>query len=308
MPPPKLTTKSVTPQKRDPARLIIDLLKLLVSTNVETNALINYVEQNNIDVNTYLPSIDGRSQLPLIYYCCSNTQLSEFFLYLIDKGVNVRSQMVCENESEQIELLYYSQTQYIQLLVENGCTVNQQKVEENVEKLILRGNITKLITMYKYRCLNKESVEKVVHKEGIIFKILDFMYGKIYSLSQSITDQNKFNQLYEEIVKNYINTFKFLIKNGVNINQMDNGESLLQKVLNTYFKPLIVFVMECQPNINSEELLHYSNFNLINRGVMKFIYSEENYAILKKILDDKMSPKKINIKKNVVRKVVNLKK
>jgi hypothetical protein len=39
---------------------------------------------------------------------------------------------------------------------------------------------------------------------------------------------------------------------------------------------------------------------------MKFIYTEDNYQQISQYLKDKMTPKKIVIKKNVVRKVVKV--
>src|SRR5437763_4113206 len=99
--------------KKDPMRTLIDLLKLLMNPSIDSQTLIAFVEQNFIDPNTYLPSIHGNTQMPLIYYCCSQPHLTDFFLYLLEKKVNLMSPMICDDPSQQIELLYYSQVQYI---------------------------------------------------------------------------------------------------------------------------------------------------------------------------------------------------
>jgi hypothetical protein len=289
---------------RDPIRAIIGLLKLLMTPSIDSKTLITYIEQHKIDPNTYLPTMAGKNQMPLIFFCCSNDSLTDFFLYLIDKKVNLNVHMICDDPRHQIELLYYSQTPYIPLLIEQGCVLDPSKIPESVEKLLIRGNISKLIMLYKNGAIKKDQLMKILQTDNLVFRVLDQLYEKIYNLSRQVNDEQQFMGLYDEVMKNYITTFKFFFKNGVDINQIENGESFVQKVFNTYFFQLIQFVITCQPNLDSEEMMHYSNFNLLNRQVMKFIYSEKNYRQIEEYLKDKMTPKKINIKKNVTRKII----
>lgn len=291
--------------ENDPVKILIGLLKLLMASNASSKTIIDYIEHYKIDKDTYLPSLDGITQIPLIYYCCSNTALSDLFLYLIEKKVNLNVQIIAENPVQQIELLYYSQTQYIQLLIENGCRLDPTKIAESVEKLLIKGNITKLIALYKHGGIKKDQLSYVLQKKGMIFKVLDQLYEKVYLISQKINNSDKFNEVYEDLIKNYINTFKFFFKNGVSVNQIDNGESFVQKVLNTYFISLIKFVLDSHPNLDSEELLHYSNFGLLNRQVMKFIYNDHNYEVIENYIKDKLVPKKINVKKNVTKRTIH---
>lgn len=302
----KNNVSHVAQQTNDPVKILIGLLKLLMTPSIKSVELINYVEKFKIDVNTYLPSIKCNIQIPLIYYCCSNSSLSDFFLYLIENKVNLNVQMVCDDPSQQIELLYYSQIQYIPLLVAHGCQLNPINMPQNVEKLLIKGNINKLITLYQHKVITKEQLIPILQKKGLIFRILDQLYEKIYLLSQQINEPTKFNEIYNEMIKNYINTFKIFFKNGININQIENGESFIQKVFNTYFIQLIKFVVEYNPNLDSEELLHYSNFDLLNRQVMKYIYTENNYKDIEKFLMDKITPRKINVKKILTKKIVSL--
>lgn len=287
-------------------KILLGLLKLLLNPAVDAQALIQYMEQYKIDPNVYLPTVSGNIQLPIIYYCCSRENLVDFLGYLLERQVNLHAPMSCDNQSQQIELLYYSQTQYIPALVENGCRLDPNRVVDSVEKLVIKGNIIKLITLYKYNAISKEQINMVLQKQGILFRVLDQLYEKVYMISRQINNEEQFNKVYDELLKNYINTFKFFFKNGINVNQMENGESFTQKVLNTYFVPLVQFVVDYQPNLDTEEVLHYSNFQLSNRQVMHFIYTEDNYKKIIRLVKDKLVPKKINLKKNLVRKVVQI--
>jgi hypothetical protein len=291
----------------DPAKILIGLLKLIVAPNIDSKKLITYVERYHINPDTYLPSLRGDMQLPLIYYCCCDSNLSEFFLYLLDRNVKLNTQIMCDDVSQQIELLYYSQITYIPTLIERGCRLNPIKVKESVEKMLIKGNIKKLIALHKYHAITRDQLLPILNQKGLVFLVLDQLYEKIYHISQQISDNpQKFNAVYDELLKNYINTFKFFFKNGVNINQIENGDSFVQKVLNTYFIPLIKIVIgDYHANLDSAELLHYSNFGLVNRQVMNIIYNEANYKVINEFIKDKITPKRIIIKKNLVKKVIS---
>ena len=286
----------------DPMRILIQLLKLLLNPLIDSHSLIDYIEKYRIDPNTYLPSINNELQIPLIYYCCSNPNLTDFFFYLIDHNVNLMVPMVCEDSNQQIELLYYSQIQYIPTLIEKGCRLNNEMIPMGCEKLLIKGNITKLITLYKYGAISKEQLLLVTQRSGLIFTVLDYLYERIFHLCQQISDESKLRNICDEITKNYINVFKLFFKNGVSVNQIDNGETFLQRVLNTYFIELIELTINYQPNFENIDFLHYSNFDLNNRQVMKIYYNDQIYNQIRELLKDKMIPHKINRKKPIIKK------
>ena len=103
-------------------------------------------------------------------------------------------------------------------------------------------------------------------------------------------------------MKNYLNVFKLFFKNGVSVNQIEEGETFLQKVLNTYFFELIKLTVNYQPSFDHVDFLHYSNFDLTNRQVMKVYYNDTTYTAIRDFLKDKITPETINIKKVMTRK------
>lgn len=282
---------------QDPMRILIDLLKLLSKADINSNTLIDFIERNSIHPDTYLPGIHGQSEMPLIYYCCQNTNLEDFFSYLLKKQVNLMSPMICENSNENIELLYYSQINYIPTLIEYGCRLNPELIPMSCEKLLIKGNINKLIILYKHGAITKDQLINVTQRPGLIFRILDHLYERIYILCQKINDQTKLKELIKDIMNNYLNVFKLFFKNTVNINQIENDETFVQRVLNTYFIDLIKLVIQYQADFSRAEFLHYSNFDLSNRQVMHLFYNDENYQNIYNLIRDKILPDKINVKK-----------
>jgi hypothetical protein len=301
------------PAKIDQARILIDLGKLIMKPNVTSALLIEYMEKYPIDPNTYLLSPHRDMQIPLIYHCCSNPDLTEFFNYLLNKGVNVLAEMVCESDpSHQIELLYYSQTQYIPALIRRGCRLRPEGIGSCGEKLLIKGNITKLMTLYKHGAVTKTDLLLLTQRPYLIFRVLDHLYERMFNLCQanlkktketsSSTGTEELRPLIEEVMKNYMNVFKLFFKNGVSVNQIENGETFLQKVLNTYFIELIKLTIEYQPNYDHIDFLHYSNFQLTNRQVMGFFYNDANHKLIQEFLKDKIVPEKINVKKVMLKK------
>ena len=222
----------------------------------------------------------------------------------LSRHVDLNLPMLCKDPSHCIELLYYSQIRYIPLLIENGCKLDPRNIIHNIERLVLNGNINKLIALYRYGAITKDQLIPLFNIPFLIFRILDQLYEKIFAISQKISEEQKFNEVYGEIIKNYVNTFKFFYKNGINFNQVESGESFFQRVMNTYFADLISYVISCNINLDTIELTHYSNFDLINREVMRYIYNEGNYRKLHTLVDDKITPKKIIRKKNLTKKII----
>jgi len=290
----------------DLIKVLIQLLKLLMSPRVNGVIIIQYMEQHQIDPNVYLPSIDGTTQMPVLYYCCSLSGREDVLEYLLRKGANIHHSMMVEPPQQPIELLYYSQVQYIPRLIQQGAKLNPDRIQDNLQKLVIRGNITKLITLYQSKAITKEQVVPVIQQPGLLFRILDQLYEKVFQLSQQVQNETQFTPVYQEILKNFIKTFKFFAKNGASFNQIENGESFIQKVLNTYFVPLIQVILDTQTQLDTEELLHYSNFELLNRQVMCFIYNENNYRQINDLLKNKIKPKKIILKKTLIKKVIRM--
>lgn len=69
---------------RDPMKIIIGLLQLLMNPAIDSKTIIDYLVHHRIDVDTYVPTMDGNKQLPLLFYCCSLPQLGDAVTYLID--------------------------------------------------------------------------------------------------------------------------------------------------------------------------------------------------------------------------------
>ena len=120
--------------ENDHVRILIDFLRLLMSPQVTTPVLINYMKHHHIDVNVYLPSLQGECQLPLIYYSCSRDNLQDFITYLIEQHVDLQAPMLCQEVSQQIELLYYSQISYIPLLIQHGCHLKTEQILQQMWK------------------------------------------------------------------------------------------------------------------------------------------------------------------------------
>ena len=277
------------------------LLKLIYQPENSGQNIIQYLEQNNINVNIYLPRLDRSDDhliyMPLIYFCCSSELLSELFLYLLDKKVDLHAHIISDDQNEDIELLYYSQPKYIPLLIEHGCQLEPTKIGTNLEKLLVGGNMVKIMLFYKHNVLTKDQILQTLNHPSILFKILERLYERVYQISQRCSDNLiQFTHFYDELLNNYLNVFKFCFKNHVSFNQTLDGQSFTQRILNTYFLPLITYVLDVvKPKLDNEEFYHYSNFGLDNRQVMKFIYNEENFQKIYRIVKDKIKTNSKNL-------------
>jgi hypothetical protein len=295
------------PAPVDHEKILIGLMTFFVSAGKSSKDIIQYLEFYHIPVDVYLLDPNMNIKIPLIYYACRDDRFTELFGYLLNKGVNLNVNIISQNPLHQIELLYYCHDRYIPILVSRGCRLDPNKVATSIERILIGGTITKLMSLYKHGALLKEQLIGVLQNHGLIFRILDRLYERIFELSQRETDPLRFKTQYDLILKHYVKTFKLFFINGIGINQVENGESFTQKVLNTYFVPLIQYIVSLQKSLETEDLLHYSNFEINNRQVMSLIYNDETYKQISEIIKGKIRPKRINVKKTHIKKNIPIK-
>jgi hypothetical protein len=272
-------------------KALINLYKLILNPNKKSNDIINHIEKYNINVNTYLPTLSENSpELPLVYYCCMRNDLDDLLKYLLHKGVNL-------NVNTEIELLIYSDNKYIKKLIENGCLLRKEEFLKrggNAYKLIINGNINKILYYYKCNILLKDELISIVNTENIIFDILDQLYLKIFNICKTI--DNVEIQI-NELLKYYIDVFKFFLKNGISVNSIhtETNSIFSQNILNTYIYDLISLCLQYNIDFNLVKFYHYSNISLNNKIVMSPLYNTENFNKINDLLNNYIIPKKIRI-------------
>ena len=100
--------------------IVINLLKLITSIKTTSNDVILFLKKYNIDSNIYLPYMAEDGEIPLLFYCCANNKYNELFQYLLNNNVNVHNKM---NTKNPIDLLYYSQIEYIPTLISKNVVL-----------------------------------------------------------------------------------------------------------------------------------------------------------------------------------------
>lgn len=280
--------------KNDIAKILINLLKYLLNLDYDSNFIITYIEKYNININTYLPSLNNDSELPIIYHCCARSDLIGLFKYLVYKGVILK-------HNNLIDLLIYADISYIPILSNMKCEINREIFfngnDSIAYKLLTRGNIKKILLLHKYKVIDNNDLKYILNIPNIIFDILNSLYEKIFNIcktSDLIIDK------IIEINKIYVDVFKFYFNNGISINSKhtENEIYFFQNVLNTYNYGLIeFFIQNYEIDYNKVTFIHYSNFVLENKIIMSPFYNNSNYNSIKDLLikHKKFAPKKIRI-------------
>jgi hypothetical protein len=277
-------------------RILVNLLKLIKDAKSTSEHIISYLKHHSIQVNTYIPQIDvNQPILPLIYHLCSRPDFEQAITYLIQQGLNIHLEQI---GGEPIELLYYTQIPYIPQLYQAGFRLKPERLEVYGSKLLIQGNITKLMALYRIQAISRDDLIKIINQSDLVFKVLDALYERMFYISQQKSDiKNKCN----ELMKNYVAVFKLILKNGVDVNQRDSqGETLIQKVLNTYFYDIIKVITDMNPNFEQVEFHHISNFPQSTRQVLAHFYNDENYHLIHQLISTKLTPDKINVKRKLM--------
>jgi hypothetical protein len=261
-----------------------ELYQLIHAPKPNADQIIQLMEQHQISPNVVLPvnlSKEETQLAPLIYLCCRRSQLTKLFTYLINSQVILNAPIL--SNDGPIELLYYSQTKYLPELIKQGATLDAQYVVPHSVKLLIGGNLPKLLVLYRLGAITKHQLKSVLQSPQLVFQILDQLYVKVFNLCQSGQDY-----LVESVISSYLLVFKFIFKNGLSVNQMIDDQTFFQRAINTYFYQLIKTLMKFEPDYDRVRLYHYSNFELNNRIVMSSIYNEDNWQQISTLLNHKI--------------------
>lgn len=275
------------------------LINMILSTKSKSNTqqIISHMNKYNIHPDTHI-NINGK-MCPLINICITQENYYSVILYLISKGVNL-------NTTYDTEVLIQCNIEYIPILVENGSKLNEHMIIKNCRELLKRGNIDKVMNLLKFNAITKEHLKSILLDETFPFIILDTLYDKMVQFSLQVNTEEQFFNIYNKLMECYINTFKLFILNGFNFGVIYNEINFFQHVLNTYFVELIEYIIDSCPEhvLELTEFYHYSNFNLNNRHMMKYIYTEENYRKIKEIYKKYKIPNIIiKSKKRITKKI-----
>ncbi len=270
---------------------IINLYKMMINPRYNSYDIINYIDNNSINVNTFLPAFNEDGELPLIYLCVSRPDLEELFKFMVKHDVNI------PDERFPVDILIYSDIKYLKYLSLKNCKLNPKTVELNIYNMLLKGNIKKVLTFIKLSLVDKNVIKNLIDNHTILFDILDSLYEKLFNICRDSSDD--VIQVINELVSYYTDTFKFFFNNGVPTNITDDhGNVLAQNILNTYNLELIKLLVLYKTDFTNLTFYHHSNFCQDNKSIMTPIYNNENFKIITQYLSPHIRPRKFKIIKS----------
>jgi hypothetical protein len=277
---------------------IIELKKKIYNQDSISNDIIDFITQNNININSYLPVIGKNNELiPLIYECCRFEKYTKLFNFLIKYNVKLDAKII---NGDDIDLLLYSHNDYIKSLIKYGCVLNKKSLTSHIVKLIICGNYIKLSKLIKHNAINSDDIDIIIqfiNKNNVIFDIIAYLMQYIVRISRNEICSN---ENYKNIIKNYSDIFIFLLNYNVSFNKKINDVYFPQLILDSYHYDIIKIFMNADKNLfQNTKLHHYTCFDLDIRKLQKNILNEHNFTLIKSLYNHNIntpkSIRKINI-------------
>lgn len=242
----------------------------------------------------------GTSISLLTFLACSNASIFETLL------------KKCKIELHKHEaklLVLVAQPNNLNLLIKAGLSIDEQVLDEVVVTLILSADISRLLAINRLEIVTTEKIVATLRIPDLLINTLNIMYNKIGGLSRQykLTDDDLYLKSICELEKRYINVFRLIRSNGIELNQLCNTSILLQNVFNSYLFYLIKYLLETTNESDYSDVIfyHYSNFPVENKIVMSPIYNDRNFLRIQTLLRDNMFIKRI-VKKKLGKKIIKL--
>jgi len=267
-------------------------------SNINSKKIIDYMTKNGVPPDIYLPLTpeEGGGWCPLLYFCCRNVAFFDLFKYLVSIGVDVNN--TPRETTNSIELLYYCQHQYIPSLVKLNCSIDPENFQKYGKIMLVNGMMTKIALLMKWNAIKQQQVIQLLQSNNkLLFEVTEEFYRKMTINCQGLLTLRISSEIWksnnDKLMTNYLEVYKFLLTN-IPVNIVDeHGCSFFQRVLNTYFIPLIQLVIEFNPEFDQCKVVHYSNFDLSTRQVMCSFYNDDNFKAICKMVDRYNLPKKL---------------
>jgi len=261
--------------------------------------------------SVYVQHLKRGSTLSLFTYlvCMGNSKGHFLVEYLVKKKDFRLKDFIEEGKT----LLLIGNYRTLSLLKSYGLIgiLNEETIKEVLVTLILTADINRIIFLNEKEFLGTDKIVEILHTPGLLVNTLNFMYSKVGQLCRQYNLSNDDDDLKAicDLEKKYINVFRLIRSNGIELSQLCNVTELIQNAFNTYLYYLIKYLVENTSENDRTNVVfyHYSNFPVENKVVMSPIYNDRNFQRIQELLRDNLFIKRI-VKKKIGKKTVKLNK
>lgn len=175
--------------------------------------------------------------------------------------------------------------------------VSENCINEVLVTLILSADINRLLLFNQKEIVTASQIVEVLHLPDLLINALNVLYSKVAGLCREY--QLKRDDIYLknicELEKRYINIFRLIRSNSIELNQISNIGMILQSAFNTYLYQLIKYLLSItsESDYTDVTFYHYSMFPVENRIIMSSIYNDENFHRIHELLRDNFFIKRI---------------
>ena len=251
-------------------------------------------------------------------YTKSGTEISLLAFLAIDRDFSLLFDKVVEKleslesfEGECKLLILESDLNNIPSLIRCGIAdfLNESMVKEILIILILSADITRLMVLNECELITGQRIVEALYTPNLIMNAINVMYNKIgkYCRRFNMTKDDVCMKYVCDLERRYINLFRLIKSNGIELSQLCSTSLLIQNVLNTYMYALIKYILEITHEKDYVGVIfyHYSNFPIENKIIMSSIYNDRNLERIQNLLKDKLFIKRI-VKKNIGKRIIKI--
>ena len=174
---------------------------------------------------------------------------------------------------------------------------------EIIISMILNADVSRILILNKLNIIQTDEIVQTLKHPNLLLHVCNCLYMRVAKHCREYEHTGETDQLRLvcELEKRYINLFRFVKSNGIELQQIVNISLLVQIILNSYLFQLIQFMIgQLQPterdNLNIK-FYHYSNFPINNKIILKSIYNETNFTRISNYLKESLFLKRVVKKK-----------
>ena len=281
-----------------------DVIIQLLSNSPET--LLGNIKKKKYQVNSLVDNI------PLLYYLINrfdNLAVNKLLFKqivetLIKQGAEINYPQI-NWQKYIVNINLYS----FELLLNNGLKLelDKQQYLRILVELLIKADIKRILLLFNKSLVSSQEIIDGIKTPNLVISALNYMYRQIGSNCRKYKIESD-DQLLSDICnieKQYINLFRLIRSNSIDLKDIVDVSQVVQMVFNSYLYHLIGYLTDLVDfsTLVDVTFYHYSNFPINNKIIMSIIYNDTNFNRIESLLREKMFIKTI-IRKKIGKRVI----
>ncbi len=255
---------------------------MLKNSEISDETLVNYLEKNNLNVNSYITTFDKKDTfVPIIYQCSMLPNREILFKYLIKKRATLDKLPDANDDTINYNILFVCHEKYLSFISKN-VSITKDK-ENQLKNKLLFGNYRRVLLLKKRNIVKESDISLAFNDSDFLLKCIKLLIDRICLIFRTHNSQEE----ADKVISKYQIIFKLYKKYGGS----EPSDKIIQALANYYQHKLLTTLFILYPLLKKKleniEVKYHTDASMKPEivAILRRLYNDRNYVLTCDILD-----------------------